>query len=210
MEQIKPTNYPFARLDELVEINFNPYRRSYVPPSTVDLTTLSAELERAFVILKCHTFGLFTPNQIAPVVNKRHLIDITKSFQSYLFTIAHNLVYDHYRRIGREERLQQEIMQQFTEGYLHQEEGLILKETQKLLEKAIAQLPGQQQLVFRLCKVENKSYEEVSQQLGISTSTINGHIVKASKTVKAYLLNHNSCPIYLLLIAMFCDIKRII
>jgi len=69
MEQIKPTNYPFAQLDELVEINFNPYRRSYVPPSTVDLTTLSAELERVFVILKCQTFGLFTPNQIAPVVN---------------------------------------------------------------------------------------------------------------------------------------------
>jgi hypothetical protein len=69
MEQIKPTNYPFARLDELVEINFNPYRRSYVPPATVDLTTLSAELERVFVILKCHTFALFTPNQIAPVVN---------------------------------------------------------------------------------------------------------------------------------------------
>lgn len=69
MEQLKPTNYPFAQLDELVEINFNPYRPGFIPPAAADLSILSAELERVFAILKCHTFGLFRADQLALVVN---------------------------------------------------------------------------------------------------------------------------------------------
>lgn len=143
------------------------------------------------------------------VWDKRSLIDPTKSFKSYLFTIAQNLVYDHYRRVGREAKLQQEIKQEFIEEYLHLDEGLILKETQDLLEMAINALPAQQQTVFRLCKIENKSYQQVSQQLGISISTVNGHIVRASKSVKTYLLTHNSFPLVITLFLLSKALKNI-
>ena len=124
--------------------------------------------------------------------DKRHLIEPGQSFKSYLYLIAQNLVHDFYRKVAREERLQSEIKAFSTELYLHTEERLFLKETKEILDKAINQLPAQQKLVFNLCKIEGKSYEEVSDALGISTSTINGHIVKATKNIKEYMFNYQN------------------
>jgi RNA polymerase sigma-70 factor (family 1) len=124
--------------------------------------------------------------------DKRHLIEPGQPFKSYLYIIAQNLVYDFYRKVAREERLQSEIKAFSTELYLHTEEKLFLKETREILDKAINQLPSQQKLVFTLCKMEGKSYEEVSGILGISTSTINGHIVKATKNIKEYMFNYQN------------------
>ena len=56
-----------------------------------------------------------------------------------------------------------------------------------LLENAISKLPPQRQQVFRLCKLEGKSYRDVSELLGISLSTISDHIVKATKSIRNYL-----------------------
>ena len=47
------------------------------------------------------------------------------------------------------------------------------------------ELPNQRKQIYKLCKIEGKSYAEVGQQLGISPSTINDHIVKATKFLKA-------------------------
>ena len=124
--------------------------------------------------------------------DKRHLIEPGQPFKSYLYLIAQNLVHDFYRKVAREERLQSEMKSFSTELYLHTEEKLFLKETMEILDKAINQLPTQQKLVFNLCKIEGKSYEEVSDALGISTSTINGHIVKATKNIKEYMFNYQN------------------
>ncbi|WP_158798360.1 RNA polymerase sigma factor [Pedobacter sp. L105] len=122
--------------------------------------------------------------------DKRHLIESGQPFKSYLYTIAQNIVYDFYRKAAREERLQSEVKAFSTELYHHTEEKIFFKETREILDKAINQLPAQQKLVFTLCKMEGKSYEEVSKTLGISTSTINGHIVKATKNIKEYMFNY--------------------
>ncbi|RQP13232.1 MAG: RNA polymerase sigma-70 factor, partial [Parapedobacter sp.] len=44
--------------------------------------------------------------------------------------------------------------------------------------------------VFTLCKLESKSYEEVSSLLNISLSTVNDHIYKANQFLKQHLANH--------------------
>ncbi len=38
------------------------------------------------------------------------------------------------------------------------------------------------------CKIEGKSYEEASRILGVSISTVNEHIVKASQVVRKYFM----------------------
>ncbi|MEO7214929.1 sigma-70 family RNA polymerase sigma factor [Mucilaginibacter sp.] len=138
--------------------------------------------------------------------DKRHLIDPEKPLKAYLFLIAQNIVYDFYRKVSREGRLQSEITASFVEAYDHSEETLFLKETQELLEKAVDNLPAQQQLVFRLCKFEGKTYEQVSEELNISTSTINGHIVRATKSVKAFMLNYNNVAVHILIASVIASI----
>lgn len=130
---------------------------------------------------------------------KRHLIDTSQPLKGYLLQIAQNMVIDFYRRLAREQRLQTELKYHFTEVSDITEADIIYKETNQLLHQAIAQLPDQQKTVFRLSKLEGKSYSEISELLGISTSTINGHVVRATKNVKAYMFNAQQVSAPLLL-----------
>jgi RNA polymerase sigma-70 factor (ECF subfamily) len=70
------------------------------------------------------------------------------------------------------------------EGYTHIEEELLYKENEEWLLGIIERLPLQRKRIFKLCKIEGKSYIEVSELLGISTSTINDHIVKATRFIR--------------------------
>lgn len=119
----------------------------------------------------------------------RKTIDISRSFKSYLFTIARNLVYDYFNKTSRQKLMERYLQAKeagAASGFRHQLEE---KESEILLEKAVHQLPPQRKLVYTLCKIEGKSYEDVSKSLGISISTISDHIVKATKTIKAYYLS---------------------
>ena len=118
---------------------------------------------------------------------KRYLIDPEKGLKAYIYQIAQNLVYDFYRNLAREDELQAQVRYAVKDVIQDAVANLLFKETHELLELAIEQLPEQQKIVFRLCKQEGRSYDEVGELLGISTSTINGHIVRATKKVKTFI-----------------------
>lgn len=131
---------------------------------------------------------------------KRGLIDIDQSFKAYLYKIAERIVSDHFRKMTREARLKGEFSMLSSIPSSKTEEDLFEKETRANIQAAIDKLPLQQRQVFTLCKIEGKSYEEVSKILGISTATINTHITRATKAVKAHLNNTDGLA-YLLVIA---------
>ena len=131
------------------------------------------------------------------VWNNRAGIDSERSFRSYLFRIAENNVYDFFRKAARDKRQQSHLLAVAIEHYEHIEEILLRKENALILQKAIDSLSPQRHEVFRLCKLEGKSYDEVSKQLGISSSTISDHIVKANKAVREYLIDHMDMTILL-------------
>ncbi|TZF84874.1 RNA polymerase sigma-70 factor [Pedobacter sp. BS3] len=118
---------------------------------------------------------------------KRETIDPQRSFRSYLFKIAENLVYDLFRKAACDKKLEAHLMAVATEFYSHIDEMISNKESLALINEAVDQLPPQRKHIYTLCKLEGKSYEEVSRQLGISTSTVNDHIVKGSRSVREYL-----------------------
>jgi RNA polymerase sigma-70 factor (ECF subfamily) len=70
------------------------------------------------------------------------------------------------------------------------EESIINKESSGILYNAIELLPPKRKLIFRLCKVEGKTYAQVSLQLGISLSTISDHIVKANFFIKTQIIKN--------------------
>lgn len=139
---------------------------------------------------------------------KRNLIDPEKGLKPYLYQVAQNLVYDFYRNLAREEKLQSEVRKSSAKMSESTYEQCFFKETNHLLEMAIDRLPEQQRIVFRLCKQEGKSYDEVSELLGISPSTINGHIVKATKKVKAFMFQTHRVSFALLLPTLVCYIEK--
>ena len=139
---------------------------------------------------------------------KRHLIDPEQSLKAYLHLIAQNLVFDFYRKLAREARLQEEVKHTLSGFHNTIQEGFYFKETNDVLQKAINNLPAQQKLVFTLCKIEGKSYEEVGRDLGISTSTIHGHIVKATKSVKTFMTDYHKVAFSLLIGIVINDLAN--
>lgn len=118
------------------------------------------------------------------------IIDPEKSFRSYLYTIAENKAFDFFRKAARDKKLQDSLIAAATEGYEQIESELFCKENQRILEIALNTLPPQRQLVFRLSKIEDLSYEDISKKLGISSSTISDHIVKATKSIRIFFQKH--------------------
>lgn len=121
------------------------------------------------------------------VWEKREQINISQSFKSYLYTIAENLAYDHFRKVARERKLQDKFRQITTELYTHTEEDLLSRESKDIIDKAIETLPLQRKTAFVLCKIEGKSYQEAAEIMGVSVSTISNHLVKANVSIRAYL-----------------------
>lgn len=115
---------------------------------------------------------------------KRADIDPDRSFHAFLFKIADNLVIDLFRKAKRDEQLIHKLLTASTHQSENPEEWLFRKENEAWLTKAIQSLPAQRQLVFKLCKLENRSHEEVSRLLNISRATVNNHLVKATQNLK--------------------------
>ncbi len=68
---------------------------------------------------------------------KRANIDPAQPFKAYLFKIAENLVYDHFRKLSRDLKMQAKLKLAMTELYTHSEEAVFKKENEALLKEAM-------------------------------------------------------------------------
>lgn len=125
------------------------------------------------------------------VWKSRRAIDPSQSFLAYLYKIAEHIIIDYYRGAARERKLRSEITALSLDYYSHIEENVFRKEKRYLVNQIISQLPLKQQNVFKLFKLEGKSYKEISRQLGVSISTINKQVFAANTFVKYKILSRS-------------------
>jgi len=129
-----------------------------------------------------------TQDVFLKVWESRANIDPLQNFAAYIHVICRNIIVNYFKRANCEEEIKKEL-RQFSEVSTNDTEDDGIYEMYKiLLDKAIAELPPQRRLVFELCKLNKKSYNEVALRLNISRSTVQDHIVKAGRFIKEYLL----------------------
>lgn len=133
----------------------------------------------------------------------RTQIDPEKSFKSYLFRIAENLVHDYFRKVAKDRRLLAKIVASSSELYLHIEEDMLSKEDAQKLQEAINLMPPQRKMVFTLCKLEGKSYKEVEEILGINAKTISSHMLQANRFLKTHFRDSSALTISVVLGVLF-------
>lgn len=129
------------------------------------------------------------------VWENRENIDTEKSFKSFLFTVARNMVYDFFRRASLDKRVKLKLIANALELYTHVEEALTFKESTDILNTAVDALPQQCRQIYKLSRLEGKSHQEISLQLDISLSTVNNHLVKANRQIRSSLTHHGDVAI---------------
>ena len=107
-------------------------------------------------------------------------LDGIENMRAYLFRIANNRAIDYLRGCARHPQLESDL---FTEDLVcpAPEPETVYADSQQLafLEQAIYDLPEKCRAVFLMCRVEGKSYGEISRELGISPRTVESHIHNA-------------------------------
>lgn len=132
------------------------------------------------------------------VWNTREQIDLDKSFNAFLYTIAANMAKNVFRKAAYDKKIRSQLLPIEKHIYTHIEEEIESQEIQTTVNNLLNLLPPQRRIVFRLCKLEGKSYKEVSELLNISENTVGDHIKKANLTLKQY--DKNSKAFYFLII----------
>ncbi|MBN8822372.1 RNA polymerase sigma factor [Spirosoma sp.] len=114
----------------------------------------------------------------------RWAIQEVSSFKSYLFTITKNHTFNMLKRAAVEDRIKGEVLRNYTVSKNDTEESLQAREYQQFLQRVLDTLPPQSREVFKLCRQQEKSYDEAAQILGISSSAIKKHMVRSMKVLK--------------------------
>lgn len=97
----------------------------------------------------------------------------------FLRRIAMNLLIDHIRRRRARGVLWEHRDDADGRCEAEQEHALLGEDLDWVLTRALGQLPGRTRHIFRLNRFEQKSYREIREELGISISAVDYHMMKA-------------------------------
>jgi RNA polymerase sigma-70 factor (ECF subfamily) len=129
---------------------------------------------------------------------KRKLVAIAKKPEGYVFTILHNCIYAHFRKLVLERQLKSKMAHGEEQSENRIENLLLEKENTTIIENVISQLPPQQKLIYRLARQQGLSREEIALQLKISPNTVKNHLSAAMDYLRVYLKKSLSVIIWVI------------
>ncbi len=115
---------------------------------------------------------------------------------TWIYRIAINKCLEELRRRGRQKRsahledISDPIVQNKATDFFHPGVALENQERAHILFEAIEKLPEQQQIAFTMAKVEFLSYEEISDVMNKSISSVESLIHRAKQNLKQILKDY--------------------
>ena len=98
---------------------------------------------------------------------------------AYLQRIARNLVVDRARRRAAREAMHVPLSDWDGEAQPIQEEAIIARDTLKLYERAMDELPERTRTIFLLQRVEGMTYRQIAEKLDVKLWTVEHHMKRA-------------------------------
>ncbi|WP_256009536.1 RNA polymerase sigma factor [Desertivirga xinjiangensis] len=127
-------------------------------------------------------------------------LDTAKAIEPFLFTVCRRRILDHFRKMTSTTALKKQLMSRMSELANDTEEAVLYHDALQITNAAIERLPPQQQLVFKLSRVEGLSFDEIADRLNLSRNTVKNHLVAALKNLRLQLNEHGLLCMWLLII----------
>lgn len=119
--------------------------------------------------------------------NKHRLIHI-ENYQSYIYTMAINKVYDYFRQIANNKKLIEGLWAQIEEMKNMSEEIILQKEYTTIIQEAVENLSPQRKIIYLMSRQQNLSHSQIASRLNIAPSTVNNQLTEALRSIKRHLL----------------------
>lgn len=118
---------------------------------------------------------------------KRDSIPSAEAIFPFLFLVAKRMAITFFRKELSRQKYQLSQLTAWDELSDELERKLAHRDLDRLLQEIVSRLPPQQQLVFNKSKIEEMSYAEISEEIGISKNTVRNHLVAACQFVRLKL-----------------------
>jgi RNA polymerase sigma-70 factor (ECF subfamily) len=124
-------------------------------------------------------------NVFMAIWNQRVNLRITNSFATYLLGITRNIVCDYIKnKISHEAFVAYSLKNNKDYSFIT-EETILYNELTERLKKYIAELPERRREIFLLHRMENMTYKDIAQKLGITENTVDTQIRHALTYLKS-------------------------
>ncbi len=118
---------------------------------------------------------------------KRSNLATVENPPAYIFTTAYNKTYRYLKKVAADGRLYQSLQRRIKKRNCNTQEELDVKETQRLIDRLIDELPSQRRLIFRLSREDGLTHQQIAEQLAISPLTVKKQIVLALRHIRSSL-----------------------
>ncbi len=115
----------------------------------------------------------------------RKEIKTDTSFRSYLFTITLNAIRKYFNKLSRVNELKHDLLSDFSGAKPGFDDRTGYQALLDKLDELIQQMPEKRREVFIKKKIEEKSLKEISEELNITTKTVEYHITESMKFLKS-------------------------
>lgn len=125
----------------------------------------------------------------------RQELEKIDNFTGYLFILTRNYTYNCLKKIARDRKREQRYAQEANEPAAAADK----QEQLSLLERAVAQLPAQQQKAYMLSRQQGLRHKEIATRMGISPETVKKHLQLALKAITEFVKMHAIVLAFLLM-----------
>lgn len=121
---------------------------------------------------------------------KRNSIEVNSTLKSYLYKAVHNSSLNKIKQ-GKVRQLYADSYKANADVTTHSTTDIVQgKELEAIINDAIAELPEQCGIVFKMSRFGNLKYAEIANELGISVKTVENHMGKALKLMREKLSDY--------------------
>jgi RNA polymerase sigma-70 factor (family 1) len=116
------------------------------------------------------------------VWERRDQLTTIKNFGAFLFTVARNHTINVLKSATRSQTVMGEILKHSPEPAFDDE--ILSRDYERFLQKILQSLPPRTREIYRQCKEQGRSYDEVARELGISGNAVKRHMINSIKVLR--------------------------